>query len=66
MSVRDNAQTLKKEDIENCFNPFFSKKDISRGKGLGLSFAKSLSKKLDGDIIAEVTSSRTIFKFSFS
>jgi signal transduction histidine kinase len=51
VSVRDNGKGIKKEDMENIFNPFFTTK--ARGTGLGLAISKKTARENGGDITVE-------------
>ncbi|GAB4419101.1 MAG: hypothetical protein OHK0032_15050 [Thermodesulfovibrionales bacterium] len=51
ISVKDNGRGIRREDIENIFNPFFTTK--TRGTGLGLSISRKIAREHCGDIIVE-------------
>ncbi len=52
--IRDIGCGISKEDLPHIFKPYFTG-DKSKGKGLGLAFAKSVIQSCDGDL--EITSS---------
>ncbi len=51
ISVEDHGIGIKKEDIQNIFDPFYSTKD--EGSGLGLAVSYSIMNKHDGLITVE-------------
>lgn len=53
LSVRDTGIGIEEADIPLIFNPFFTKKEIGHGKGLGLSTVYALTKKHNGFIEVE-------------
>lgn len=46
----DNGKGIKKEDIENIFNPFFTTKPRGKGTGMGLYIIYNEVQKLGGEI----------------
>lgn len=53
LSVRDNGEGIRAEDMEKIFNPFFTTK--TRGTGLGLAMSKKTVREHGGDIMVEST-----------
>lgn len=51
VSVIDSGKGIKKEDIKNIFNPFFTTK--TSGTGLGLAIAYKIAKEHGGEITVE-------------
>lgn len=51
VSVIDSGKGIKKEDIRNIFNPFFTTK--TSGTGLGLAIAERIAKEHGGEITVE-------------
>jgi signal transduction histidine kinase len=49
----DTGCGISKEDIENIFDPFFTKKGIGEGVGLGLSICHGIVKAHNGTIKVE-------------
>lgn len=65
-SVINTGKTIKKADIENIFNRFYTRdksrnKGINNGYGLGLSIAKEILKKHNGVITAKSKDRKTTF-----
>lgn len=56
VSVIDSGKGIKKEDIKNIFNPFFTTK--TSGTGLGLSIAERIAKEHGGEITVESNEGR--------
>ena len=52
ISIRDNGCGVAAEDLEHIFDPFFTRKEIGEGTGLGLSVAYSIIERLGGNISA--------------
>ena len=50
ISISDNGDGIKAENIEHIFEPFFSTKEIGKGTGLGLSICYDIIKKHNGNI----------------
>lgn len=50
---KDSGEGIKKEDLENIFNPFFTTKKPGEGTGLGLFITYNEVKKMNGDIHVE-------------
>ena len=53
IKVEDNGCGIKKEDIHQIFEPFFSTKTNSGGTGLGLSITCNLIQEIDGELSVE-------------
>jgi signal transduction histidine kinase len=51
LSVKDNGTGIKKEHMDQIFNPFFTTK--TRGTGLGLAISKKIAKEHGGDLSVE-------------
>lgn len=56
VSIIDSGKGIKKEDIKNIFNPFFTTK--TSGTGLGLSIAERIAKEHGGEITVESNEGR--------
>ncbi len=61
ISISDDGQGIKQEDLNNIFNPFFTTKPVGKGTGLGLSLAYSIIEKHNGKIGVESKPGRTVF-----
>lgn len=55
INVKDNGTGIKKENLDQIFNPFFTTRPQGQGSGLGLSISYGLIKKLKGNISVEST-----------
>ncbi len=44
LTIRDNGCGINSDDIENIFDPFFTKRQVGEGMGLGLSICHSILK----------------------
>ncbi len=53
VSISDTGQGIAAEDIEKIFEPFFTTKEVGKGTGLGMSIAREIIKKHDGEITVE-------------
>jgi PAS domain S-box-containing protein len=53
INITDNGDGIRKEDLKQIFNPFFSNKPTGQGTGMGLSVCSHLIKKNGGDISVE-------------
>lgn len=53
ISIRDTGIGITPNDIENIFNPYFSK--FAKGFGLGLSICKEIVEEVDGQIFVSST-----------
>lgn len=51
VKIQDTGEGISREDMENIFKPFFTKK--SKGTGLGLSISQKIIKGHGGEIICE-------------
>lgn len=50
VTISDNGLGMDKETMEQCFNPFFTTKEIGKGTGLGLSTSYGIINNHDGEI----------------
>lgn len=50
LTVRDTGCGIKKEDLENLFEPFYTTKELGKGTGLGLSTIYGIIKQNNGYI----------------
>jgi two-component system sensor histidine kinase CpxA len=68
LSISDDGQGMKAEEIVKVFDPFFRGKhqvqEISQGAGLGLSIAKAAIELHGGTIFAQARSSQTLTTIS--
>jgi len=53
LSVNDNGSGISEEDIPYLFDPFYTRKTIGKGLGLGLSIAYNIIKDFGGSIRVE-------------
>jgi PAS domain S-box-containing protein len=53
LSVSDTGRGIKKEIIEQIFNPFFTTKDVGKGTGMGLSLVHGIIEGHGGKIFVE-------------
>jgi len=53
LSIEDNGEGIKSNDIHQVFNPFFTTK--TRGTGLGLAISKRIAKEHGGDLSVKST-----------
>ena len=56
--VADTGHGISKEDIDNIFDPFYTKSPVGRGTGLGLSICYSIVKEHRGAIEVESETGR--------
>lgn len=64
LSVTDSGHGIPKNLQERLFHPFFSTKDVNRGKGLGLSVARGIIEKHGGTLKLDPISKNTRFVIS--
>ncbi|KJY81987.1 ATPase [Vibrio galatheae] len=50
ISVKDNGKGIIAEDIPHIFDPFYTRKEVGKGLGLGLSIAFNIIKDFGGSI----------------
>ena len=53
IEIRDNGHGIAAEDIDHIFNPFYTRKPLGEGSGLGLSVSYSLLRRYGGLITVE-------------
>jgi len=53
MEVTDNGLGMTDEDMERCFEPFFTRKEVGEGTGLGLSIVHGIVRGFKGSIEVE-------------
>ncbi len=51
--IKDSGHGMKKEDIKNIFEPFYTTKPLGAGTGLGLSIAYEVIKEHNGHILVK-------------
>ena len=59
----NDGEIIPREAFSKIFQPFyrFEKNEIKEGSGIGLSFAHSLAKLLQGDITVNVSNDKNVF-----
>ncbi len=50
ISVKDNGKGIAEEDLPHIFDPFYTRKEVGKGLGLGLSIAFNIIKDFGGSI----------------
>jgi len=66
LKIRDNGPGISSQDIEHIFEPFYSKKSLSRsGTGLGLTVVWNTVQDHNGKIFIESNSDGTCFELYF-
>ena len=60
-SITDSGVGINKEDLEKVFDPFFTRKEIGKGPGLGLALTHNVVKQNNGHIsvISEINKGTT-------
>ena len=62
VQVQDNGSGIAEEDLDHVFDPFFTKKEVGAGMGLGLSICHRILESHDGRIEVESDPGRsTVF-----
>ena len=56
LSIRDNGPGIAQDDLDNIFDPFFSRNP--EGFGLGLSITHTIVEEHDGKIVVETEPGR--------
>ena len=51
--VRDNGPGIEPEDLDHVFDPFFTKRDVGEGMGLGLSICHRILESHEGRVEVE-------------
>ena len=60
--IEDNGCGIKKKNIKNIFDPFYTTKSELQGTGLGLSTAKNIIESFEGTInVISIPGKQTIF-----
>tara|TARA_B100001109_G_C18822767_1_gene455386 strand:- start:618 stop:1400 length:783 start_codon:yes stop_codon:yes gene_type:complete len=63
IKVEDNGPGIAAEDLDHVFDPFFTKKEVGAGMGLGLSICHRIIESHDGRIEVESAPGRpTVFR----
>ncbi|KOO09775.1 hypothetical protein AKJ18_37645, partial [Vibrio xuii] len=50
ISVNDNGKGIAEDDLPHIFDPFYTRKEVGKGLGLGLSIAFNIIKDFGGSI----------------
>src|SRR5690606_22379892 len=53
ITIQDNGQGIRRENLNRIFDPFFTTKAVGEGTGLGLSIVYGIVEKHDGEIDVE-------------
>jgi len=53
LQVQDTGHGISKQDVSKIFDPFFTKRDVGKGSGLGLSISHSIIEQHGGSIEVE-------------
>ncbi len=53
LTVRDNGEGIKPENLNNIFDPFFTTKDVGEGMGLGLTISHRIMAECGGRILVK-------------
>jgi signal transduction histidine kinase len=53
LQVQDTGHGISKQDVSKIFDPFFTKRDVGKGSGLGLSISHSIIEQHGGRIEVE-------------
>ncbi len=53
MEVSDNGLGMTAEEMERCFEPFFTRKEVGEGTGLGLSIVHGIVRGFKGNVQVE-------------
>ncbi|NOZ07898.1 MAG: PAS domain S-box protein [FCB group bacterium] len=53
LEVADNGIGMTEEELEHCFDPFFSGKEVGEGTGLGLSIVHGIVNEFGGSVDVE-------------
>ena len=63
IKVQDNGPGIAAEDLDHVFDPFFTKKEVGAGMGLGLSICHRIIESHNGRIEVESEPGRpTVFR----
>ncbi|MEC9054072.1 MAG: response regulator, partial [Verrucomicrobiota bacterium] len=57
--VRDNGPGIEPEDLDHVFDPFFTKRDVGEGMGLGLSICHRILESHEGRVEVESDPGKT-------
>ena len=67
MTVRDTGIGMSQETLSQCFDPFYTTKDLEEGTGLGLSVVHGIIKAHNADIdVTSRSGEGSCFRVSFS
>ena len=53
ITFSDTGHGIEKQDLKKIFEPFFTKKGVGKGTGLGLFISHNIVRKHQGDILVE-------------
>ena len=56
--VKDNGTGMNEEDLRNAINPFFTRKEIGQGIGLGLTVAYNIMQHHGGELLIDSTTGK--------
>ena len=62
LAVRDHGRGITHDMLPRIFEPFFTADDV-QGSGLGLTIARELAERMEGELRVESAPGRTIFTF---
>jgi signal transduction histidine kinase len=61
LEVTDRGLGIKRQNLPQIFEPFFTHSETAQGAGLGLAIARELAERMSGELAVRSVPGRTTF-----